>query len=534
MENKPKFDLKYTNQDYSTILAEMVSILSGGSEEALSTLWDNISSADPLFHLVHLFAAHKDIENHMIDYRLNESFVSTANEWASLVRKAEEIGYKIPSYRAGSAEYTCDVDSILENYSITEVDITIPNFSQFTDELGRVYLYISEDGSDFVLNSFGDSGTTFTLRLYQGSRVEQLIGVKAVADDNTYVLSNTSISIGSSYSSTKAMSRLFLGDVEYKEVPSLLEYSGADINVYEINVDPQGITYIKFHNMVAPNKLLPGEAFNLTYVVTQGQGTYFVNSLTSGEIELKETGGNVINENLVFTLQQGTIFDGLNMDDADTIRKNIAYFTRMSTLRNVEEIYNYITVIQRANPNIKKATVFDKNRSYHQGDLTEPAKFYDNDSNDIDIDIAVVLLDENNNLVDGSDSFGLVEDIQNKLMVPQELFVNPSIYDGGEIPAGRLDITVELTTASVISPGLISATKVAIYNAIKAMEPATEITRGYIRDYLGAQQLPSSVYNGNIEFVIKGSGGSPQLSIKPGINQIINIENKDTDITVIN
>ena len=50
-------------------------------------------------------AAHTDILNYMIDYRILENYMSTAKERASLVRIANSVGYKIRSFRPAYATF---------------------------------------------------------------------------------------------------------------------------------------------------------------------------------------------------------------------------------------------------------------------------------------------------------------------------------------------------------------------------------------------------------------------------------------------
>ena len=75
----------------------------------LSSNWNNISEADIIFIMLSLMSAHKDILNYMLDYRILESYMSTAKERASLVRIANSFGYKIPSYKAAKANLMLQV-----------------------------------------------------------------------------------------------------------------------------------------------------------------------------------------------------------------------------------------------------------------------------------------------------------------------------------------------------------------------------------------------------------------------------------------
>ena len=98
--------LSYTSQDYESILGDIISLF---RSQDLNTEWDNLSEADPIFILMHLLAAHKDILNYMLDYRVLETYALTARERASLIRLARSVGYKIPGLVPSYANYATNI-----------------------------------------------------------------------------------------------------------------------------------------------------------------------------------------------------------------------------------------------------------------------------------------------------------------------------------------------------------------------------------------------------------------------------------------
>src|SRR5690606_1469219 len=138
--------------------------------------------------------------------------------------------------------------------------------TQFIDDNNIPWVYFDES-DDFT------SGNT--LKLYQGILHNLSINIENAKNTNkTHILNFPNIAIGSSYRG-KPLSKLIhiTSDnevTEFKEVESLYRYDGADKKVYELNVDPQGITYIKFHRDLDLNLYKPSDNFTFYYVTTSG------------------------------------------------------------------------------------------------------------------------------------------------------------------------------------------------------------------------------------------------------------------------
>ena len=95
-------NLSYTNQDFESIMLQMIDIVENNSSE---NKWNNLTEADPITMLLAIVAAHTDILNYMTDYRILETYMSTARERESMIRIANSFGYKIPGYSASRILY---------------------------------------------------------------------------------------------------------------------------------------------------------------------------------------------------------------------------------------------------------------------------------------------------------------------------------------------------------------------------------------------------------------------------------------------
>ena len=74
--------LSYTSRDYESIMADMIKLLRNG--EIYKKEGFNLSEADPMFIELSLMAAHTDILNYMLDYRILENYITKKHRIRSL------------------------------------------------------------------------------------------------------------------------------------------------------------------------------------------------------------------------------------------------------------------------------------------------------------------------------------------------------------------------------------------------------------------------------------------------------------------
>ncbi len=340
--------LSYTSRDYESIMRDLINILKSDDTFKVKN-WDNLSEADPLFIILSLMAAHTDILNYMIDYRILENYMSTAKERASLVRIANSVGYKIRSFRPAYATF-----KITENSSTPTTLELEPLGNQFTDGSGVGWVYA---GPTRELTAEDLTDGTY-LGFVQGTIVPFDIQPSKISN-RTHIFSNMQVAIGSNIDNT-ITSRLKItgttGEEEWTEVESVLGKTG---QVYELNVDPLGTTYIRFPLDFDPIKYTNSK-MTLTYLVTNGFETQVQPPSISNPSLL----------NFTFEMTADSIFVyGSNPATTDEIREGYKmYMYSGDSLISLADIKNYILNIQKLVPGIKKCLVIDSTLDTGFGD----------------------------------------------------------------------------------------------------------------------------------------------------------------------
>lgn len=330
--------LSYTSRDYESIMRDLINILKSDDTFKVKN-WDNLSEADPLFIILSLMAAHTDILNYMIDYRILENYMSTAKERASLVRIANSVGYKIRSFRPAYATFKI---TALSAPTTLELE---PLGNQFIDGSGVGWVYA---GPTRELTAEDLTNGTY-LGFVQGAIATLDIQPSAISN-RTHIISNMQVAIGSNIDNT-ITSRLETtgtsGEEVWTEVESVLGKTG---QVYELNVDPLGTTYIRFPLDFDPTKYT-NSTMTLTYLVTNGFETQVQPTSIS----------NLSLSNFAFERGDNSIFVyGSNPATTDEIREGYKmYMYSGDSLISLADIKNYILNTQKLVPGIKKCLVID-------------------------------------------------------------------------------------------------------------------------------------------------------------------------------
>jgi len=344
--------LSYTNQDYNSIIAELIELL-----PQISPNWNNVSEADIVFIMLSLMAAHKDILNYMIDYRTLEGYMSTAKERASLVRIANSFGYKIPSYRASRATLRVESATAASGSEIAATEpFTLPSWTRLLDEDGISWAYIGDDKTVSIED---------TINVYQG--IPTSINISIANIDNqtkTHIVSNQSIAIGNN-ADNLSLSKLLItkdgeDDVIFTEVDNVYtDNSGSDL-IYQLAVDPQGITFIKFLDTF--NKAdYDGFEANFFYVLTQGQN---ITSISNSVAVLEDANSENYNVNFGVPTGGANFVLGARPFAASEIREGFKqYYAGINSLVTLNDYKSFILNRQRAVLGIKKCLVIDAQTS---------------------------------------------------------------------------------------------------------------------------------------------------------------------------
>lgn len=343
--------LSYTNQDYNSIVTELIELL--GSDD-LNTNWDNVSEADIIFIMLSLMAAHKDILNYMVDYRTLESYMSTAKERSSLVRIANSFGYNIPSYR--SARATLKVESPSEDQPYI-----LESFQRIVDSNGVNWAYVGDE----IEISVDD-----TINVYQGLPNTVNFSFSQVDDQTkTHIISNQAISIGNN-ADTNGLSKIVVSkssedDIIFREVENVYTYTGNETLIYHLAVDPQNITYIKFLDTL--NKAdYSGYVATFYHLLTQGQNIESIGNSTA--LLDPEAGGASVTVNFTRPSDGFDFVLGSRPLSAPEIRAGFRqYYAGVNTLVTLNDYKSFILNKQRALLNVSKCLVLDSQTSTLEG-----------------------------------------------------------------------------------------------------------------------------------------------------------------------
>jgi len=330
LKDKILKNLSYTSRDYESILGDLIDFIKG-EDSVIGWEWDNVSEADPLFLILHLLAAHTDILNYMIDYRTLEGYMSTARERASMVRIANSVGYKIPSYKPAVA-YLDVIDGLGE----TSTPLERFTVAKEVDE-NSFWIYI---GDSIEINE-----NSVELPFAQGRKESIAFSTETLAGNNTKGITDRSVAIGSKtpYQTSRLFETTGSTITEWTEVDSVIG-RGNDEKVYELDVDTLGITYIKF-----PQGFNETLSLVFEYIITDGSS-----------ITKFPTKGVTIG-NITFNQESNTTFvRGSDPATAEEVREGYKlFFNTSNALVTLDDYKNYIINKQTALPNVIDCLIID-------------------------------------------------------------------------------------------------------------------------------------------------------------------------------
>ena len=482
--------LSYTNQSYEEILMDIVNLFT--NTDKLNTPWNNISEADIMFIFMSLLSAHKDMLNYMIDYRSLESYMSTARERESMYRIAASFGFKVPSYKASKVNFrlTGGLDTINLN-----------KFSSFTDNSGNVWSYLG-DLSDptYDIEETDTKALSDNIEMYQGN-IYNLDNINPSNFNNkskSHIVSNKSISIGNNFNNL-GCSLLYASSgtdiIYFKEVENVYNYTnstdsnkleGDDQYVYELNVDPQGITYIKLPtNIDLESFTSGGYAFFFKYLVTSGATVTFADNIETEDYSLSPV--------------TGTFVRGSNPPDRNRFKELFKnYYASADVLVTLSDYRNYVLNKQKSVLGITKCLVAD-----NQSD-TLGGSGAGGGSSPLEVGV-YILTDENDPTeIDSGDISDLLEDLSSRSVSGISVEINSmgGAYTLSEKPLYiDIDGTITGEVEDIISEYILSKD---IGSALTAKEISDELSRNnydyYGKIYIGATASPTTSNPIELEF----------------------------------
>ena len=298
----------YTSRDYSSILADMTTLIPNFSPK-----WTNRDPADFGMTLLELFAYMGDLLNYYIDRASNESFITTATQRQNVLRLASLLGYT-PTYSI-AAKVT------LTFQNSTASDITIPALTQVSTSLvanATTSRVIFETDSALTIPAkSGNVNGSNTVTASQGITVSnEVIGVSNGTTDQFFQLSNTSV-INDSI-------KITINGVNYQKVDYLIDSNSYD-PVFATNTDADGITYVVFGDGISGRIPPNGVQIYATYRIGGGvignvasTTIKYIISVPGGSIPV---GLTVLNQDISVS-GDGAATGGTDPESTDSIRVN--------------------------------------------------------------------------------------------------------------------------------------------------------------------------------------------------------------------
>lgn len=340
--------LKYTSQTFDEMMLEFIEI---AESDIFPTRWQNLTDADPLVGLFAIFAAHKDIFNYMLDYRLQEAYMSTAKERTSVLRLADSYGYKVPGYSAARNVYEIPAGDFNGNQYIIEP------FTKFVDDNNTEWIYVGDGKTPKILKHDDN-----TIELYQGYLTTITFdGDQVTSEDKDFVIGSQRVAFDNVYNND-AMAFL-----TYEVTGE--EFTYADINTlsrfgdtyFDLRLDVLDLIYIQFPKTLNLNRY-PGQ-FKLNYIITKGKLDQSPTDI--GQIVYDSSGNDY---SVTFSPVPGEFYTGKNPANVEEIREGYQrYKSNAGSLITVENYKDFILYNQKDIPSVVKCTVLDNSRDTNGG-----------------------------------------------------------------------------------------------------------------------------------------------------------------------
>ena len=303
-------------RSYQSIKAQLLEDLANIKDDNGNQLITDLSDGNILVIILSMFAAIAETLHFYIDNAAQESFLSTARKYDSVVKLGRLVDYH------PKATTTARVDVRLNrNTSATGAVVTIPKGTEFQDTAGNTWLstrpvtigaYVDHVNIPLIQHSF-----------YNLDKLEGLSLSIDTADSTTKSILSIMISLGSIEGGLYEQGTLQL-EIDGKpwvEVTSFA-YSREGDRHFMVETDDDGIPYIIFSNYVSSTSI--GERITkASCYITQGSsGNVAANSITS------------VPSIISSILELATIFNveaaggGTNYEDIQTLKQNIPLSVR--------------------------------------------------------------------------------------------------------------------------------------------------------------------------------------------------------------
>ena len=297
-------------RSYQSIKAQLLEDLANIKDDNGNQLITDLSDGNILVIILSMFAAIAETLHFYIDNAAQESFLSTARKYDSVVKLGRLVDYHPKAATAARVDVRLN-----RNSSATGDVVTIPKGTEFKDTAGNTWLstrpvtlgaYVDHVNIPLIQHSF-----------YNLDKLEGLSLNIDTADDTKSVLS-IMISLGSIDGGLYEQGTLQL-EIDGKpwvEVTSFA-YSKEGDRHFMVETDDDGIPYIIFSNYVSSASI--GERITKAscYITKGSSGNVAANSITN----VPSIISSILESATIFNMEAAG--GGTNYEDIQTLKQNI-------------------------------------------------------------------------------------------------------------------------------------------------------------------------------------------------------------------
>ena len=297
-------------RSYQSIKAQLLEDLANIKDDNGNQLITDLSDGNILVIILSMFAAIAETLHFYIDNAAQESFLSTARKYDSVVKLGRLVDYHPKAATAARVDVRLN-----RNSSATGDVVTIPKGTEFKDTAGNTWL----STRPVTLGAYVDH-VNIPLIQHSFYNLDKLEGLSLSIDtaDNTKSVLSIMISLGSIEGGLYEHGTLQL-EIDGKpwvEVTSFA-YSKEGDRHFMVETDDDGIPYIIFSNYVSSASI--GERITKAscYITKGSSGNVAANSITN----VPSIISSILESATIFNMEAAG--GGTNYEDIQTLKQNI-------------------------------------------------------------------------------------------------------------------------------------------------------------------------------------------------------------------
>ena len=297
-------------RSYQSIKAQLLEDLANIKDDNGNQLITDLSDGNILVIILSMFAAIAETLHFYIDNAAQESFLSTARKYDSVVKLGRLVDYHPKAATAARVDVRLN-----RNSSATGDVVTIPKGTEFQDTAGNTWL----STRPVTLGAYVDH-VNIPLIQHSFYNLDKLEGLSLSIDtaDDTKSVSSIMISLGSIEGGLYEQGTLQL-EIDGKpwvEVTSFA-YSKEGDRHFMVETDDDGIPYIIFSNYVSSASI--GERITKAscYITNGSSGNVAANSITN----VPSIISSILESATIFNMEAAG--GGTNYEDIQTLKQNI-------------------------------------------------------------------------------------------------------------------------------------------------------------------------------------------------------------------